>query len=149
MKWTVALAISVAVIAGCEKSNDAPQRAADGTAQLQSADTGTQKNNLIGRWQVTEYFQDYGDGTGKWITATEPEEILFTATGEFKASGNTPLASRGYDRYRIVDGNQVELFSSSNGDNRETYYYNRESGVQLLFNPQCRENCSRRYKLVG
>ncbi|HYE55492.1 MAG TPA: hypothetical protein VD996_11635 [Chitinophagaceae bacterium] len=149
MKWTFALALSLAIVAGCEKSNVTPQEAQDQKTTAQATGTNTEKNTLLGRWQLVEYWQDNGDGTGKWVAATESEELLFTASGEFKATGNSPLAMRGYDRYRIIDGNYVELYSSSNAANKETYLYNRESAANLVFNPQCRENCSRRYKLVG
>jgi hypothetical protein len=147
MKWTLPLALSLAIMAGCEKSNVAPQD--DTIIKAQATDLPTDKNNLLGKWQLVEYFQDIGDGTGKWVAATESEEILFNASGEFKATGNSPLAMRGFDRYRILDGNHVELYSSSNAANKDTFYYNRSGSAELIFNPQCRENCSREYKLVG
>jgi hypothetical protein len=147
MKWTILLAFAVAVAAGCEKSNDI----ADQDSKLQASGDPTSKNTLTGTWQLFEYYQDKGDGTGKWIGATdgEREQITFTAAGEVSFSSNSPLANRGFNRYRIVDANHVELYSNANGDMKETFYYTRESDVQLIFNPMCRENCSRRYKLIN
>lgn len=148
MKWTLPLALSLAIMAGCEKSNVQPED--DSTIQAQATTAAaSEKNTLLGRWQLVEYFQDIGDGTGKWVTATESEEIVFNASGEFKATGNSTLALRGFDRYRIIDGNTVELYSSSNASTKDTFYYNRKADTELIFNPQCRENCSRKYKLLG
>lgn len=148
MKWTIMLAVAIAIAAGCEKSNDV----ADPVTKIQANDNpSTDKNTLTGTWRLFEYFQDRGDGTGKWVAATdaEREQITFTASGEVSFSSNSPLANRGFNRYRIIDANHVELYSASNADTKEIFYYNRESNDQLIFNPQCRENCSRRYKLVS
>lgn len=147
MKWTLLLAFSFAIATGCSKSNATPDEIKDNETSITSA--GVQKNNLVGKWKLVEYWQDRGDGTGVWSAAAETEEVTFTESGEVIVSGNSLLAGRGYDRYRIIDANTVELYSSSNGDLRETFYYNRESNTSLLFNPKCRENCSRRYVKVG
>ena len=147
MKWTILFAFTLAIAAGCEKSNEV----VDQDVKAQATGDPTVKNTLTGTWRLFEYFQDRGDGTGQWIGATdaEAEQITFTAAGEVSFSSNSPLANRGFNRYRIVDANHVELYSSTNGDMRERFYFTRESDVQLIFNPLCRENCSRRYKKVS
>ena len=142
MKWSLLLAFSLTIVAGCKKDTVS----ADDPKSHASSDV-TGKNNLTGTWRVFEFFQDQGDGTGHFVAATIIDEITFTASGELKYSANSPLAGRGFDRYKIIDGNHVQLYSSSS-DKSDIYYYNRETDVYLLFNPQCRENCSRRYKLV-
>lgn len=146
MKWTILLAFTLAVTAGCEKSNDV----ADQQTKLQADADPANKNTLAGTWRLFEYFQDRGDGTGSWIGATDTqrEELTFTTDGKLSFSSNSPLVGRGFDRYKIIDANHVELYSSSNADMRDVFYYHRESATQLIFNPQCRENCSRRYALV-
>jgi hypothetical protein len=143
MKWTLLLAFTLAMAAGCEKS-----KAPDEDVRLKATADVNAKNNLIGTWRLFEYFEDRGDGNGHWVGATDIDEVTFTASGELKYSVNSPLARRGFDRYKVIDGNHVELYSNSS-ENREVYYYNRESDVHLLFNPQCRENCGRRYKLAS
>ena len=143
MKWTLLLAFTLAMVAGCKKDAAAPDP--DVKAQASSV---TGKNDLIGTWRVFEFFQDIGDGNGHWVAATDIDEITFTASGELKYSGNSPLTGHGFDRYKIIDGNHVQLYSSSS-DKSDIFYYNRETDVYLLFNPQCRENCSRRYKLAN
>jgi hypothetical protein len=143
MKWTLLLAFTLAIAAGCKKST-----VPDDLVSSQSTSDIALKNNLLGTWRLVEYFEDKGDGTGHWVAATDPDEITFTGSGGIKYSSNSPLAARGFDHYTVVDGNHVELFSTST-ENKEVYYYNRESDVYLIFNPQCRENCSRRYKLVN
>lgn len=147
MKWTILIAFAFAIATGCSKSNATPDELTDNGTSITS--TGAEKNGLIGKWRLVEYFQDRGDGTGQWVAATEAEEITFGSNGELSFSGSGPLAGRGYNRYRIIDGNHVELYSTSNSEAKEIFYYNRESGTDLIFNPQCRENCARRYKLVG
>ena len=143
MKWTLLLAFTLAITAGCSKSN-----IKDEEVSLKASGDPSVKNNLTGTWRLVEYFQDIGDGTGHWVAATDPDQITFNGNGEISFSSNSMLAGRGYNRYRIIDGNHVELYSASSNDIKEIFYYNRETGVYLVFNPQCRENCSRRYKLV-
>jgi hypothetical protein len=148
MKWTILLAFAVAVATGCSKSNETPDALVnDNGTSITSA--GEQKSSLVGSWRFVEYYQDRGDGTGQWIAATETEEVTFTETGEVRISGNSFLATRGYNRYRIIDANRVELSSTSNSEAKEIFYFNRESATDLIFNPLCRENCARRYKFVG
>ncbi len=147
MKWTLLFALTIVVATACEKSNNTPNNT-DLTVTAAASDPV--KQSLVGTWRLVEYWEDQGNGTGHWVAATDPDEITFTADGQVKVSGNSPLASRGYNRYRVIDGNHVELFSSSNGDIKETYYYERKGDApDLIFNPQCRENCARHYKLVG
>lgn len=147
MKWTILLAFSFAIATGCSKSNAEPDELKDSETSITA--TGTEKNGLVGKWRLVEYFQDRGDGTGQWFPATETEEVTFTASGEVIVSGNSLLAGRGYNRYRVIDGNHVELYSASNSEAKDIFYYNRENDTDLIFNPQCRENCARRYKKVG
>ncbi|HYF30862.1 MAG TPA: hypothetical protein VD993_07065 [Chitinophagaceae bacterium] len=145
MKWTLFLACALAFTTACEKSNDAPE---DTTLTASTASNPTDKAVLVGKWRLVEFFQDRGDGTGQWMPATDPDEVTFTAAGEVMFSGNSPFASKGFSRYRIIDANRVEL-SSASGDNKEIFYFDRKSDTELIFNPQCRENCSRRYQKVG
>ncbi|HYE53845.1 MAG TPA: hypothetical protein VD996_03345, partial [Chitinophagaceae bacterium] len=131
MKWTLLLAFALVTATACEKSN-----MQDEEINLQSDGNNTVANSLVGKWRLVEIYQDRGDGSGQWVSAPDAEEVTFTASGEFSISGNSPLAGRGYNRYRIIDRNHVELFSASNA-NKEEYYFNREDDTNLLFNPQC------------
>ncbi|HEX4877161.1 MAG TPA: hypothetical protein VFV31_10860 [Chitinophagaceae bacterium] len=140
MKWSIFLAFILMIAAGCEKSNEINEDIS------QQADAPG-KNQLVGKWRLFDYYQDRGDGTGGWFPAMLMEEITFTADGKFSASNTSHLYQFGYNRYKIIDNNHVELYSTAN-NNREVYYYNRESAEYLMFNPKCRENCARRYKLV-
>lgn len=144
MKWTLLFAFTVAIATACEKSNDVKPEEPNLTAST----VDPIKDVLVGKWRLVEYWQDRGDGVGQWIPATDPDEVTFTANGEVSFSGNSPFASRGYTRYRILDGHKVEL-STASGDNREIFLYERKSNTELIFNPQCRETCSRRYQKVG
>ena len=147
MKWTLLLACTLAIATACEKSNDKPEEA----TLKATADAPTDLNNkqtLVGKWRLVEYWQDLGNGTGQWTQATDPDEITFTADGNVTFSGNSPFASKGFNRYKIVEANKVEL-SNGSGAVREIFYFDRKSDTELIFNPQCRENCSRKYQKVG
>ena len=147
MKWTLLLAFALATATACEKSNAKPEEA----TLKASSDSPTDPNNkqtLVGKWRLVEYWQDKGDGTGQWIQATDPDEVTFTADGRVTFSGNSPFASKGFSLYKIVEANKVEL-SNGSGDVREIFYFNRKSDTELIFNPQYRENCSRKYQKVG
>lgn len=146
MKWTLCLAFILAIGTACEKSNDAALEEASLTAN--AASDPTDKATLVGKWRLVEYFQDRGDGSGQWMPATDPDEITFTASGEVTFSGNSPFAAKAFNRYKVIDANKVEL-SNAAGDVKEVFYFDRRSANDLIFNPQCRENCSRRYQKVG
>ncbi len=147
MKWTLLLAFALATATACEKSNAKPE-VATLTASSDSPTDPTNKQTLVGKWRLVDYWQDQGNGTGQWIQATDPDEITFTADGNVTFSGNSPFATKGFTRYNIVDAHRVEL-SNGSGDVREIFYFDRKSDAELIFNPQCRENCSRRYQKVG
>lgn len=144
MKWTLLLACTLAVATSCEKSNVTPEEA--DTLTSASTVNPPAKVDIVGKWRLVEYWQDRGDGTGQWTPATDPDEITFTASGEVIFSGNSPFSSRGFTNYRIIDANKIEL---SGGNNREEFYFAKKGDTELIFNPQCRENCSRRYQKVG
>jgi hypothetical protein len=105
------------------------------------------KSNVIGTWQLKEFYQDIGNGDGNWTTAPNAEQVSFSSTGDFSSNANFPLADRNFNKYKILDSVRIELYSTQTED-KATFYYKRESATSLLFNPLCRENCSRRYTLV-
>ena len=146
MKWTLLLACTLALATACEKSNDKPEEATF-TASSDAPTDPNNKQTLVGKWRLVEYWQDQGNGTGQWFQATDPDEITFTADGTVTFSGNSPFASKGFNRYTIVDAHRVELSGSSGV--KEIFYFDRKSDTELIFNPQCRENCSRKYQKVG
>lgn len=101
---------------------------------------------IVSTWKMTEYVVHRSDGTFQWQNAdpAQPEEITFYASGDFSSNQNFLVHDQGYNKYRIIDSSFIEL-SSTSTSNKATFYYKLETGKQLIFNPVCRENCSRRY----
>ncbi|HKP31849.1 MAG TPA: hypothetical protein VJT83_03960 [Chitinophagaceae bacterium] len=146
----IPLYLLFALLSSCTKStlgSDKPQL-------TESTPLGSEsvpgKNPVLGSWVLVEYFEDHGDGSGQWITVKDPihEDINFYADGSFLANSEFPVfKNQNYNHYTIVDGDNIDLTSSQTGQ-KATFHYVRESETSLLFHPLCRENCSRRYKLI-
>lgn len=102
--------------------------------------------SIVSTWKMTEYIVHRSDGTTQWLDAdpAQPEEITFYASGDFSSNQNFLVHDQGYNKYRIIDSSFIEL-SSTSTSNKATFYYKFENANQLIFNPVCRESCSRRY----
>ena len=132
------------LLASCEKStiDEASTLSNPG-----STSTELTKNAVAGTWQLKEFYQNVGNGDGNWVPAQSMEQVSFSTTGDFSSNSNFSLANRNFNKYRIIDSVRIELYSSQTED-KATFYYKRETETSLLFNPLCRENCSRRYTLL-
>jgi len=143
----IPLYLLFALLASCEKStvqNEPQLKEAASTIKEPDA----KKNDVLGSWQLVEYYQDNGDGTGKWIAAELHEDIKFSDDGTFHANSQYPVFNiHNYTQYRIVDSASIDLFGA-NSEPPTRFHYTRENETSLIFHPVCRENCSRRYKLI-
>src|SRR2546423_3770338 len=135
----------IGLLASCKKSS-MDESAVVKTQSSSPVDTA--KNVVAGRWQLSEFFQDNGNGQGSWISAQDPEQVSFTASGDFSANQYFTLYNRQFNKYRFVDSIHIELFSTQS-EEAATFYYRRENTTSLLFHPVCKENCARRYKLIN
>ena len=105
------------------------------------------KTGVVGKWQLSEYFQDMGNGQGSWIPAQETEQVTFTTAGDFIFNCKFPLSLKQFDKYKIIDATHIQLYASQS-DEQATYLFKRENDDHLLFNAICKENCSRRYSIM-
>jgi len=109
------LAIAVLAVA-CEKSTIENEK---------SVEAATQKvAGIVGTWKLVAYWQDAGNGTGRWVVPDFTETITFGEEGSFISSPRFPLYSRGYTCYTAQE-------------------------TQIAFYPKCRETCTRMYQLVA
>ena|ERR1700730_7928707 len=141
----IPLYLLMGLLASCKKSSVVESTALKTPSPPPS---DTTKNVVAGRWQLTEYIRDIGNGQSGWINAQDPEQISFTTSGDFSANQYFPLYSRQFNKYRFIDSIHIELFSTQS-EETVTFYYRRESESSLLFHPLCKENCARRYKLIN
>ena len=132
------------LLASCEKSSGS-ELSISNPATTAKEQTG--KNQLVGTWQLKEFFQNIGNGQGKWTIAQDVEQVTFSPEGDFSTNEFFALYDRHFNKYRIVDSTHVELYSTQHSET-VTFFFKRESEASLLFNPICRENCTRRYTLT-
>ena len=132
------------LLASCEKSTI---NEVSTLSDPRPISTEVTKNNVAGTWQLKEFYQNIGNGEGNWVPAQNSEQVSFSSSGDFSSNSNFSLADRNFNKYRIIDSVRIELYSSQTED-KATFYFRRESETSLLFNPLCRENCSRRYTLM-
>ena len=111
----------------------------------------TENNGLIGKWKLTEYLADPGNGSGKWqkVKDENSETIEFHADGRFteiKGSGisSVPL----FNSYKILDDKRLEMQPISKSSNPHIWYYSNLSATELTIGYGCIEECSGRYVAV-
>ena len=82
--------------------------------------------DLTGKWKLTEYYRDIGNGTGEWVPtdANDIEIVQFDASGKFTHNENFSI-QEGIDRYRIVGDNKIELYSSAGTDTVRYFFLSR------------------------
>jgi len=132
------------LLASCEKSSGSELSISNSNTTSKEQ---TEKNQLVGTWQLKEFFQNIGNGQGKWVAAQDAEQITFSPEGDFSTNQYFALYDRHFNKYRIADSTHIELYSTQHSET-VTFFFKRESETSLLFNPICRENCSRRYMLI-
>jgi hypothetical protein len=116
----------------CRKSND--------------GDEVVTRQDIVGKWKLTEYYRDIGNGMGEWVP-TDPNDIeivQFEADGKFLHNENFSIRD-GIDRYSIIEQNKVALYSSS-GSDTVIYFFKQDKKNELIFNPVCREfSCMKKH----
>jgi hypothetical protein len=122
-----AMLIITGVVIACKKSSD-------------SANNG----KITGKWKLTEYYMDPGDGSGTWQPASNFNN---NQTIEFKPNGivvtNTSLLTT-YDRYYIGTDSFLYMIRTSFSDTVRMGF--QISQNKLAIYPMCIEGCGFRYK---
>ena len=110
-----------------------------------------ENNGLVGKWKLTEYLADPGDGSGKWQPATDDYShiIEFHADGQFteikgKAQSSIPL----YKGYKLKGDNQIEMLRIDESIPSHIWTYSDMSSTELTLSYGCFEACSGRYVAV-
>ena len=110
-----------------------------------------ENNGLVGKWKLTEYLADPGDGSGKWQTVSDEfsHTIEFHADGRFtevkgKALSSVPL----YKGYRSKGDNQIEMLPIDEFTPPHIWTYSDLSSTKLTLSYGCFEACGGRYVAV-
>lgn len=102
-----------------------------------TACTPSSQIGLVGKWKMTHYLADPGDGSGTWQAASEenPSVLEFRTDGTLAESGNSG------SKYKIMDDSTV-VFIRDTDSIRVGF---RIEGKQLTLNPPCIEPCGQRF----
>ncbi len=99
-----------------------------------------ENSSLIGKWKLTEYLADPGNGSGTW----QPADPLHPEYLEFKKDGILIFSANNIynpDHYQITsDSTMIFIRSVENFPIRYHLY-----GNQLSLYPPCIEACGERY----
>ncbi|MCF2487124.1 hypothetical protein [Dyadobacter sp. CY347] len=80
-------------------------------------DVDAGNNGLVGKWKMTEYLFDPGDGSGKFQRASEGESsvVEFKANGDFKETrGSLSSYVNLYTKYKLIGNDLIELSGAPN-----------------------------------
>lgn len=100
-------------------------------------------NTLVGKWILTEYLADPGDGSGKWQPAdpNNPSFLELTSDGRAVSNGGTFGV---YDRYQVLNDSTLQFNSSSSSDQVNMRYKFAPGSLDIY--PPCIEKCGFKYK---
>ncbi len=110
-------------------------------ADCQKATTQTVNNSIIGKWKLSEYLADPGDGSGTWHAASS---TLGSSYLEFKEDGTlnvSPLSPNSWDHFQLTSDSSIIFFS---GGNQSSWGYHFSNTLLTLYGP-CIEACGERY----
>jgi len=95
------------------------------------------KNNLLGKWQMTEQFIDIGDGNGKWQkeNPSDPSTLEFT---------ENKIIRNARDTFSYIWNDNASYYQLlKNGDSVSfTYEFHADT---LQIKPPCIEGCGEKY----
>ena len=110
-----------------------------------------ENKGLEGKWKLTEYLADPGDGSGKWQKVTEgfAHTIEFRADGTFKevkgeAMSSVPL----FNAYKILDDKRIEMIPIDKNAPSHIWYYSELTPGTLTLGYGCIEACSGKYVAI-
>ena len=97
-------------------------------------------SSLIGKWQLSEYLADPGDGSGTWHSAASMNPSYL----EFKDDGTlnvTPYSVNNWDHYQLTSDSTITFLRGSDQFIRWYHY----SKTLLTISGGCIEACEERY----
>jgi hypothetical protein len=103
------------------------------------------ENKLIGKWKMTSYYADIGDGKENWQAADEQRQrnIEFKKNGEFVDSENDQLT-----RFILKDSTHI-VASSKDGLASFVMTIIQLTNKELHLRPNCIEGCGEKYVRVN
>jgi hypothetical protein len=97
--------------------------------------------DIVGKWKLTSYLVDIGDGNGTWQQTKGPEQrtIEFKSDGGFSDSENSNAHG-----YRLIAKDTIQFIQSNNS---ELYAVSilKLTDDSLVLRPSCIEACGERY----
>lgn len=113
----------------------------------------SENNGLIGKWKLTEYLADPGDGSGKWQKVDENASsvIEFKANGDFlEVKGPIYSSVNSYNSYKILDDKRLQLSMKDSvaNPNKSIWYYSDLTPAKLTLSYGCIEPCGGKYIAV-
>ncbi|WP_353719799.1 hypothetical protein [Dyadobacter sp. 676] len=110
-----------------------------------------ENNALIGKWKITEYLGDPGDGSGTYhpVEATMAHTIEFKENGEFveeKGQGQSSVPM--FNAYKILDDKRLEMIPIDKKAPSHIWFYSDLSASKVTISYGCIEACSGKYVAV-
>ena len=103
-------------------------------------------SSLTGKWRLSEFYMDPGDGSGTW----QPAGVLpNTVYAEFKPGGKFQADASffsGYNRYTVISDSTLWLINSMNKDTVPVLY--KIVFKTLTLRPPCIEGCGYKFNRV-
>src|SRR5215213_4633162 len=111
MKKILIMLFACGLMLACSKSNQ---------------DEAITQKDIVGKWNLIEYYRDLGNGSGEWIPndVNDVEIVQFDADGKFMHNENFSIQDD-IDRYRITGPNKIALYSSA-GTDTVMYFYRQD-----------------------
>ncbi|MCF0069817.1 hypothetical protein LZD49_04995 [Dyadobacter sp. CY261] len=131
-------------VIACQNENAEPQ---DDTAKR----AFKENNGLVGKWKITEYLGDPGDGSGTYheVKDAAAHVIEFRENGEFvETKGIEQSSAQLFDAYKILDDKRIEMIPVDKNAPSHIWYYSELSAGKVTLSYGCIEACSGKYVAV-
>jgi hypothetical protein len=110
-----------------------------------------ENNGLVGKWKITEYLADPGNGSGTFhpVKDTDAHIIEFSEDGRFietKGEGQSSVPL--FDAYKILDDQRIEMIPIDKNEKSHIWFYSDLSASKVTLGYGCIEACSGKYVAV-
>jgi len=103
-----------------------------------------ERSGIVGKWKLTEYLADPGDGSGTWQPANPSPPSYLEFKNDGTMSSYTPPLQYAASHYRLTSDTTFTLIRGT--DSIRQYY--RINGANLTIEGGCIERCGERYVAV-
>ncbi len=134
LKSILTIIVVIGLITGCRKNFEYARGPID--------------NNIVGKWEFSEYFMSPGDA-GKWYKAKPGGRVIhFKADGSFSA---TREGFKQFTKYELLNTGKIRLSAVDSGNTMLLGFSIDTDNAWLFTYPGeaiCVEGCSDKYRLV-